>query len=628
MKTLFRVLTGVLLYFYSVNATASIWRSKKPMVINSDLYNVYLSDTLVRTDILIITVRFDLVCSVAGYSNFESKGGHFSTENTYAGKLNNNRSGQRNPQVYTKLYNYLGRNDQILKYDYLYPYYTDQQIKIILFNGNNSENIEIDFIKISSSLFPVNFQEINPYMYIDEQQINGLVELSRRNNGTEKEIEQIRMRFPKNFEPAIGNNIQGTDFPNNLPLRQLLQNNTEFDFELNMKFYFEILHFRMIPYIFNESHIKSLLKYYDRNYPKYSNNEFQIGKKIQGCINILREAGKKINWGEIFYKDYEIQLDKYDFDNKRFTVLNYKSSDHYLTKTIHQEASWFRFNEFFGIYWANWISLNRLQISESEAEKLLQKIGGNSRRVKLRTYFLLQPISVYDDYGYFQGITAFGLKSILFNKCVNEELAVIQNKTIPLIANGTVKKCYSNALNFLNTSAESESKLYSIEKSPFQTADMLNLGSYSQNHSESCETGHFVLSASVKKEISEQRVLTFYLQTNYYYSIQNGNEVIFYNSNTGHTFPLVISTVSRQMTSGYPSILVFSVNATRKTIEEMLKAKVNAINIQALGKPKYNISGGGPISNIGKTIQTKLNYLGIQYNSEPIAINKFLNAGL
>jgi len=388
----------------------------------------------------------------------------------------------------------------------------------------------------------------------------------------------------------------------------------------------------MIGYNYDADKIKSLLKEYDLNYSQYSNNEFTITKKIQACVNILREATKKINWGEIYYKDFEITLGKYDFQKKLYTLLQRDYRDDYFsTKKLAGETSIMYSSKGIDIYWANWGSLSDLVIPESEAESFLSKLGSNSRKLKYRVYFLLQPISCFDVHEYFQGITAYGLKSVLFRNCIDDQLKTIQNNFITQIVDKDVKRCYNKALTFLDTSANganNTSNKYALEKSAYINWFAVNIAYWSQKHPDNCETGYFILNGKIEKENSEQALITFYVQTNYYYVMQPGYEIKFSNTNTGANYPLVVQNLMRIGGGGETaSILQLEVKITKRTIIEMLNAKINDIQIQISGAPKYQWTGN-PVNNWDETIKTRLNVLGAHWNTNAESITNFLKKGL
>lgn len=437
------------------------------------------------------------------------------------------------------------------------------------------------------------------------------------------------MNIVKNFEPRLAGDIDNTEFPSNSGLKQLLQSNTEFRLKLNMDFYLEILRFRAIGYDYDARKIKNILSDYDLNYSQYSNNEFAITKKTEACVNILREAIKKINLGDIFYKDFEITLGKYDFQNKLYSLLQRDFRDDYFsTKKLKGETSIFYSSKGVHIYWANWGSMSDLAIPESEAEIFLAKIGSNSRRVKYRVYFLLQPISCFDEDANFQGITAYGLKGVLYRNCISDELRTIENNFFNQIADNDINRCYSDATIYLNSQNNtSTNNKYTRERSAYINSGAVNIAYWNQDHSENCETGYFMLNGKIEKKNQEQCLITFYVQTNYYYVMQPGYEIKFSNTTSGANYPLVVKDIVQIGAEPDASILQLTVKITRKTIIEMLNAKINDIQIQISGTPKYQWTGS-PVYNWDETIKSRINVLGAHYNSSPESITNFLKKAL
>ncbi len=620
------------LLFFSTTSTASVWRSKECVKINGLVYDAILSyvpNIGANRDSLAITLQFYLACAEPGnYSKFEELGTSYNIRKFYVGQPNNNAS--QSSQYSTRLTTRYNDGLILNRYTWCFPTYYNNEIQVLLFTGNDNENIKIDFRSTNSTLFKPDFTEVFPVDYRDVTKIESYREQQKKYNKSESEIIEYFKKFSiyKNFEPTLSNNIENLDFPNNQTLKQLLQNNTEFNFRLSKDFYLEILRFRMISYDYTIDKIKTILKDYDQNYSQYSSNEFSITKKIEACVNILREAIKKINWGDIFYKDFEITLGKYDFQNKLFTLLQRDFRDDYFsTKKLMGETSIFYSSKGVHIYWANWGSMSDLVIPESEAENFLAKVGSNSRRIKYRIYFLLQPISCFDESANFQGITAYGLKGVLYRNCISDELRTIDNNFINQIADKDISRCYRDATTYLNTQNTSSNNKYTIDKSAYINYGATNIAYWSQNHSENCETGYFMLNGKIEKENQEQRLITFYVQTNYYYVMQPGYEIKFSNTNSGANYPLVVKDIIQIGNEPNASILQLTVKITKKTIIEMINAKINDIQIQISGAPKYQWTGS-PVYNWDETIKSRINILGAHYNSSPESITNFLKKGL
>ena len=136
-----------------------------------------------------------------------------------------------------------------------------------------------------------------------------------------------------------------------------------------------------------------------------------------------------------------------------------------------------------------------------------------------------------------------------------------------------------------------------------------------------------MLNGKIEKENQEQRLITFYVQTNYYYVMQPGYEIKFSNTNSGANYPLVVKDIIQIGNEPNASILQLTVKITKKTIIEMINAKINDIQIQISGAPKYQWTGS-PVYNWDETIKSRINILGAHYNSSPESITNFLKKGL
>ena len=77
---------------------------------------------------------------------------------------------------------------------------------------------------------------------------------------------------------------------------------------------------------------------------------------------------------------------------------------------------------------------------------------------------------------------------------------------------------------------------------------------------------------------------------------------------------------------GRASTLQIYIKVTKKTLEEMLNARINDIQIQISGAPKYQWTGN-PLYNEDETIKSRVNVLGAHF-AGPETINNFLKKGL
>ena len=142
-----KLTTLLVVLFFSTASTASVWRCKAPVKIDGLIYDVilgYVPNIGANRDSLAITLYFYLVCAEPGnYSKFEQLGTHYDMRKSYVGLPNNNatQSSQYSTRLTTR------RNDGLIlnRYTWCFPTYYNDEIQVLLFTGNDNENIEINF---------------------------------------------------------------------------------------------------------------------------------------------------------------------------------------------------------------------------------------------------------------------------------------------------------------------------------------------------------------------------------------------------------------------------------------------------------------------------------------------------
>lgn len=617
----------------------SEWRSKEPLIINGVVYYVTMTYGTVNNseDVKYASFRFYMVCSERGhYKDYNQAGSYFFVSRTFTGKLDNNVS-QSTSYPTRMLSTRDNPYDLILKkYKECFPTFYNNEIQVILFTGNNDENIQIAFTEVKARLFTNTRTEAIPAIYMDTGAINNATRNLQGKGYSEEQVNATLKQgnWYQNFTPKFCSDIDSREFPDNASLRQFLSSNTEFQLQLNRDLYWEIMRFRQVGVEYDKDKIKDLMESYDRNYAGYRGNEIVMERKITAFVNLLREAAKYINLGDIFYKDLNIEIGKYDFQDQSFPILDRDYNDDFFsTKRLAGTTSMFVSSKGLSIFLPNWVEFSSLSIPQAEAESLLGQNGSGNRKAKLRVYFLIQPIPCYDVHSSFRGVVAYGLGADFFRDCINDgSVRRIRNAQIGNILEPEIKRCFQNAFQYLYEYLDQpEENIYASAKGGELNYGAVPVGNWSQNHPESCEVGYFSLNGEIRKKSQEEREMALYLRTNYYYILKAGYEVVLYNSHTGTRFPLVIRNLLQVGKEGGASVMQLYIKVTRTTLLEMINAKVNAIEIQTAGATKYNWTGN-PMYNWDKTIQPRRNSLGIYWRNAPNetveALLSFLKKGL
>lgn len=611
----------------------SAWRCKEPVMINGLAYYVTLTyQKMDNSDNKIFaSLVFYLVCSESGsYSEFNRMGTHNVFRKTYTGIINNNIS--QSATYATRMEIRDSPSDILLtKYTQCFPTFYRNEIQLTLFTGNNDENIEINFREIRGKLFTNNSAENFPVSYIDSTAFHERLQNLMKNGNSEEEVRDYlsKNNLNQNFTPRFCSDIDGKDFPGSSILRKLLANNSEFQLLMNRDLYWEILRFRQIGVEYGKDKIKSLLSSFDQGYNQYKGNEIVLERKMSAMVNLLREAIKFINYGDIFYKDFEITIGKYNFNEQSFPILerNFRD-DYYNTKRVAGTTSIFESSEGIDIYLSNWIEFSTLYMNQADAEKLLGKNSTN-RKAKVRMYFLIQPVPCYDMHASFRGLIAYGLRADFYRQCLNgKDVRKISNNQIPNIIDGTAKRCFTGALQYLDRILDNPlENIYAKQTDGELNFGAVSLSGWSQVHSENCETGYFYLNGKIEKKGQEELEMTLYMRTNYYYAIRVGHEVVFYNSHTGIRYPLVIRDLLQTRANDEPVVVQMKIKVTRTTIVEMMNAKINGLDIQVAGATKYSLNGD-PLYNWDPTISARRNTLGSIWSTREGEVTETLNSFL
>jgi hypothetical protein len=626
------VISSAILFFLPKANAAPLYRCKSPIKINGLVYNVDISYFIwgARQDSAMLSIDFYLVCAEKGGSlNLAAVGGYLRRRSSFRGKLNGNYAQSR--EYPTRLLKVV-QSDFLPSYLQCFPVVGENALSVVMFNGNNDENIILNAAPVSSSLMELTSLHLTPRTYIDAEflanRIKGLESAGYTGDRLDEQLKKFY--YVKNYVPQLYGNIDVDSFPNDPALLKILTGNREFSLSLNQEFYFEILRYRSIGYKYDERKIKDLMRSYDGNYNQYINNEFTIKGKVRAFLNLLDECVKNLNLGAIFYRDIDFTLGKYDFESKSFPLFDLDFRDGFFgAKKILGETSMMLSSKGADVHMSNWVPFSDYHLDENNAKTLLNTIG-NQRNLKTRIYFLITTFPAIDEYENFRGVMAYALKGIIYQDCANNPLGTIGNDMIAKILDPEMRKNYSNAISYLESelSADPNDK-YKDEIEGNKGFGYTNLANWNTLYN--CERGYFAMDGKFSKKGVEKRGLTLNILTNLYYQIKPGYEIRFSNNKTGVSLPLIISSLSQFQMNGKAMSINLYLDITKATLQAMIAAKINQIDIQIAGNVKYNYTGN-TVYNGNPTIATRLNTLGTVYQTDKqgnsnLLIN-FLKEGL
>ncbi|MEO6524628.1 MAG: DUF4852 domain-containing protein [Mucilaginibacter sp.] len=617
----------ITLIFNNQQARAQILRAKSPTSINGLTYDVFLKilpNWGNSVDSLLLAVDFRLLCvdRNGNYDSYEKTGGVFSYNKMYFGRINNNVNANR---FYSTSCTSPNRANGFLNnYFKCYPVFnpSSNTYYVLLFNGNDNENIKIQFRTANTPYFVSQPLEIYPQIGLDTTSVATWLTSIRKTQPEDKvQYYKKEYKMQTNFIPIVSGDINSEAFPHGNGIAQFLSSNSEFKLKQNMDLYKEILRFRSVYYQYDERKLKSVLQDFDENYPQYSNNEFVLKEKINDLVKLLRACKEKINLGEIFYKDIDIEIGQYDFNNNRYNLFRMEYGDNYYGAKRLNSGGFMLSSKGVEFFFNNWLPFSQLQINPDQAKLFLDKIG-TQRRIKERIYFLIQPNVAINENEDFEGVFAYALKAEILKDCISQPAATIENTIISNITSQDVKRCYTNAINELNgvlARTQSDNVPYVDKLKPGYEI----LANYNVPYPDHCEKAYFLLAGKLEKTAPGQDILKFAVITNYYYLMQDGYTIEFKNSLTNQSYPLVITKILKYMNGP----LEFEVKATRQTVDAMVKSQINEINIQAAGPPKYNVGTTSTWNSDWSINSFKPQTIGAHFNS-PNNLNSFFSKGL
>jgi hypothetical protein len=463
------------------------------------------------------------------------------------------------------------------------------EIKIALSNSIGSDKVEMNFSKPTSDLMPVDSKDVLPETYVDAEYLK--IIRGGRGAAVGVKVGSTEMELQPNFIPRFAGDIDSKQFPQNLQLWRVLNYNRDFIFKTSMDLYLDIMRFKAIKYRYDKETVLNFLHLHDLRFFKYEQVDTLLNKKIKACVQLLSEAASKINLGDIYYKDFTIDTGRIDMSRKPFTLVppDPQRDDYYASKRIKGEPDAHYTANALSLYLSNWVTMNDLAANRTPLDTLIAKAGGDVKHLTLRVYFLIQPIPAFGTDGTFKGVSAYGLKAVLFKDCPATPLAVIKNTSIDNIADPVVKRCYRSAVSYLEDSIRFVSFDEVINGTVISDGDFKELGQWYKPVS-GCEVGYHLLSGRLKKHPGGNAVLTLKMMTNYTCTFQPGYEVTFLNRLTNASVSLPITdatTVQSREAVGY---YIFTIPVDHQALAKMIAAKVNSISFQCVGQPKYKMA--------------------------------------
>lgn len=389
----------------------------------------------------------------------------------------------------------------------------------------------------------------------------------------------------KYFPRWLGN-IDAKDFPPHAQLQTFLLRNKDFNFHLSMDTYLDLLRFKAIDTAYEDEKVKKFLYLHDLLYLKYENNDALLAQKIKACKDMLHTACSKYNLQDIYYKDYKIDLNSLTANGRPTALMPFDDKDdYYQTKRIKGEDNLYYTRNALSVYLTNWVALNDLNANYTPLDSILAKVDGAD--LTMRIYFLIQPSCAKDAEGTSKGVTAYGLKAVLFTDCPSKPLATIHNQDVYKIPDVVVRRCYFNALSYLNDSIKYVGYDEVINTAPLYHQGYSDLGQWYDPVGD-CEVAYNYISGKIEKAMGKQVILSLRMMTNYNCTLQPGYEILFSNRLTDAKFSFPITeanTVQSQSAAGYYDL---AINMPDTIVKQMIDAHVNSISFQCSGTPKYH----------------------------------------
>lgn len=606
----------------TIITNGAFYHTKQPIIYQGQVYaallNLNEADSTLQSK-KIIAINFYLLKPDKGnIQSFESFGGYGNIKRVFMPETE--KEFKLIPELSTP------GNSGFCRFTRCFPDFSKDKIEVVLTEFRQFNNYKINFYKIETDLNAMNLKDFISDVYQDEVYVNRMKNTrSIDSNSLFKDQIQI------NFSPRLAGNIDSKEFPINKPLLSFLNNNSDFVFKVSKDLYFDILRFKANMFEYDKEKIYVFLKTYDLWFIKYQNNLEELEKKIIACTNFLKRAAKLVNLGDIYYKEFPIYPRDVDLNSCKFEFVMPNIPEGYTTKKIIGEDDAFYLANGLNIYLSNWGSMKSMNLSEAQTHPFLSRIAGNPKPVTFRVYFLLQPFPVFSDEGEFKGITAYGLKSMLYNPCSTSPLLQSDNNYMKNISDTVVKRCYVSSINYLNKYLSYNGSNANVHLSELYYDNFIEMGNWHQPFP-NCEVGYVFLAGKVKKASDVIRVLCLRMMTNYKTTFQLGNKVTFKNDQSGFNYSLPITEASIKLTGNKGGYYNLEVKIPLDVYKKILASRINTIAFQCLGDPEFLIEHEFFYYNPNEEISTEVEELNTTFsiNSDGDApkLEAFLKMGL
>ena len=506
-KVLLLILSSLILPLYSF---CQMYRMNKPLEIKGQEYDasLYLPSNLDSDGNRLVSITLQLVVSNNSDAQSAEQTSIYRNLKLFY-KVDSNYNNNTTINIVSALSS--SADGPFMNYTRCYLKKDGKEVKLQLSNGMESEKIKFHFNLVESDLFTVQPSDIIPDNPAIVQR-NKLKDTSAINENSPVFNSLIR----------IAGSIDSPEFPDNLLLNQLIRNNSDFIFKMSMDLYLDIMRFKVDNYEYNRSKIRNFLLLHDLFYLRYERNESVLNRKIEACVRLLREASKRFNGGDIFYKDYPVQLTKEDIQKRSLLLIKPEPGrdNYHGSKRVKGEPDYYYEKYGLNVFMTNWKALSDPGV-RSFSESYLTGLVERKQELTLRMYFIIQPRSAFSKEGDFKGVTAYGLKGLLFRDCPSNFIASIDNKYVAKIEEPSMQYLYNEAIGYLNKAVKGSQLFGKINDAELSRNNYTILGNWHQVFND-CEEGFSYLSARFSNLSSEEALLNFKLLTNYNCTMQPG----------------------------------------------------------------------------------------------------------
>ncbi len=612
------ILLGMLIGF--INAKGTIYKTRQPIIYRGQVYAALLNiDDTGHLTSKNIALNFYLLKPEKGnIKSFESFGGYSNVKRVFVSETAKE----------FKLVQELSTqgNDGLCRFTRCFPTFSKDKIDLVLTEFREFNNIKISLYKVYTNLNVMDQNDLISDLYKDEVYVNRL-----KTNNTLDKNNSIQDQLFVNFIPRFIGNIDSKEFPLNRDLINFLKNNTDFVFRISKEFYLDLLRFKANMFEYDSEKFTVFLKTYDLWFIKYQDNPELLDRKINTCIRLLKNAIKFINLGDIYYKEFPIYARDVDLNSCHFEFITPEVVEGYSTKKIIGEDDAFYLSNGLSIYISNWGSLKSLNLSEAQTHPFLSRVVGNPKPVTFRVYFLLQPFPVFSDEGEFKGITAYGIKSMLYNPCSINPLLSADNGYLKNISDSVVKRCYFSSVNYLNKYFSQKGCNANMHVAELYYDNFIELGTWHQPFP-NCEIAYVYMSGKIKKVSDHEKVLCLRMMTNYKTTFQAGNKVTFKNNSSGVFYNLPLTDASIKLTGNKGGYYNLEIKIPTDIYKKLLSSHINSFSFQCLGEPEYLVNHDFFYLNPNEEITAEINEINTSFaeNSDGDApkLEGFLRLGL